>query len=51
MECGSFDGVEDDEYNGVGLVELDNIIAIQGDFFDINFAIWQRLNPYFAILT
>ena len=34
MGFGSFDGEEDVEDNGAGLVEIVNIFAKQGDFFE-----------------
>ena len=34
MEVGSFDGDHDDEYNGVSLIEISKIFAMQTDFGD-----------------
>ena len=33
MKFGSFDGREDGEHDFVGLVDISNILATQGDFF------------------
>ena len=33
MEFGSFDGVIDDDHNGVGLVKISKISVTQDDFF------------------
>ncbi len=33
VKSGSFDGGEDDEHNGVGLVEISSILAAQDEFF------------------
>ena len=34
MDFGSFDGGEDGECNGVGLVEVSGIFAMQDDYFE-----------------
>ena len=33
MKCGSFDGEDDGEYNGVGFAEISKIVATKPAFF------------------
>ena len=50
MECEPFDGGEDGEYKGARLVEISNILVIQGDFIFFENAPFDKLEYRIRLL-
>ena len=45
MEFDLFDGGDDVEHNGIGLVEISKIFVMQDDFFSQGGTIWNSIAP------